>query len=293
MARSIATILALMDAEQAAQTDLSGLNSPSNSAIYKLWKYIVATQMFLQETLWDIFKKELETTISKGAVGSDSWIQDRVLKFQYDSVTPQIVSIQDDFSVGYTTIDTTKQIITRAVAVTAPNRTCIVKVAKSDPPEALSAPELSSLQSYLNNTGDGTYSGRGVGIGNAGVLYSAISLESDKLYLGATIYYNGQYTSVITDAVKEAINTYFANIPFNGIFKLTSLVDYIQAVTGVSDVILNNVAIRPDTDVIADSTYLVQSNTTLIPNYSLTSGYIAEEDTSGYTFDDTLTFIAL
>ena len=56
MARSIATILALLDAEQAAQTGLSGLNSVSNSAIYKLWKYIVAAQMFLQETLWDIFK---------------------------------------------------------------------------------------------------------------------------------------------------------------------------------------------------------------------------------------------
>ena len=49
MARSIDTIIADMDAEQAAQTGLSGLNSVSNSAIYTLWKYIVAAQMYLQE----------------------------------------------------------------------------------------------------------------------------------------------------------------------------------------------------------------------------------------------------
>ncbi len=70
MARSINTIVALLDAEQANQTALSGLNSPSNSAIYTLFKYIVATQMYLQETLWDIFKADLEAKIKTAAVGS-------------------------------------------------------------------------------------------------------------------------------------------------------------------------------------------------------------------------------
>lgn len=292
MARSIATIKAAMDAEQTAQSGLSGLNSPSNSSIYNLWKYIVAVQMFLQETLWDIFKTELETIVSKAAIGSDAWLQDRVLQFQYDSVTPQIVSIQSDFSVNYSTIDTTKRIITRCAVKTTASRTVTVKVAKNDPPEALSVSELSALQSYLNNTGDGTYANSGVGISFAGVRYLASSLDADKLYLGATIYYNGQYASVISDTVITAINNYLANTPFDGTFKLTSLVDAIQSVSGVTDVILNNVAIRPDTDVIADSTYLVQSNTTIIPTYQLTAGYVVEEDTTNYLFTDTLTFIA-
>lgn len=292
MARSIATIKAALDAEQSSQTGLSGLNSVSNSAIYNLWKYIVAVQMNLQEQLWDIFKKDLETIVDKAPVGSDKWLQDRVIKFQYDSVTPQIVAVQSDFSVGYTTIDTTKQIITRASVKTSASRTVNVKVAKSEPPVALSVSELSALQSYLNNTGDSTYSGRGVGIGFAGVRYIASSLNSDKLYLDASIYYNGQYTSVISDAVIAAINTYLANIPFDGNFKLSTLVDNIQAVTGVSDVVLNNVAIRPNTDVIANSTYLVQNKTTLIPTYQLTAGYVGEEDTVGYLFTDSLLFIA-
>ena len=292
MARSINTIVSLLDAEQANQTALSGLNSPSNSAIYTLWKYIVATQMYLQETLWDIFKADLETISDKAIIGSDKWLQDRVMKFQYDAVTPQVVEVQSDFSVNYTTVDTTKQIITRASVKTSASRTVNVKVAKEEPPVALTVGELASLQSYLNNTGDGTYAGRGVGIGFAGVRYIASSLASDKLYLDATIYYNGQYTNVISDTVIEAINNYLANIPFDGTFKLSALVDNIQAVIGVSDLVLNNVAIRPNTDVIADSTYLVQNKTTIIPTYQLTAGYVEEEDTVGYLFSDTLTFIA-
>lgn len=292
MARSIDTIIAAMDAEQAAQTDLSGLNSTSNSAIYTLWKYIVATQMYLQETLWDLFKKDLETIVDRAPVGSDKWLQDRVLRFQYDAVTPQIVEVLSDYSVDYPTIDTTKRIITRAAVKTTSSRTVTVKVAKEEPPVALSVTELASLQSYLSNTGDSTYAGRGVGIGSAGVRYIASSLDSDKLYLKADIYYNGQYVNVISDTVIAAINTYLAAIPFDGTFKLTSLVDAIQSVTGVTDIVLHDVAIRPDTDVIADSTYLVQSKTTIIPTYQLTAGYVTEEDTVGYLFTDKLTFIA-
>lgn len=292
MARSIQTIIALLDQEQAAQSGLSGLNSTSNSAIYTLWKYIVASQMYLQETLWDLFKKDLETIVDRAPVGSDKWLQDRVLRFQYDATTPQVVEVLSDYSVDYPTIDTTKRIITRASVKTTTNRTVTVKVAKSDPPVALSSLELSSLQSYLSNTGDSTYAGRGVGIGFAGVRYVASSLNSDKLYLKADIYYNGQYANVISDTVIAAINTYLANIPFDGSVKLMALVDAIQSVTGVTDVVLYDVAIRPDTDVIANSTYLVQSKTTIIPVYQLTAGYITEENTAGYLFTDKLTFIA-
>lgn len=278
MARSIATIVALLDAEQASQTDLSSINSPSNAAIYKLWKYIVATQMFLQETLWDIYKAALELTISKAAVGTSAWLQDRVMKFQYDSVTPQVLEVDSDFAVNYTTVDETKRIITRCAVNRTAQRTVLVKVAKSDPPVALSAPELSSLEGYLDD------------ICFAGVNYVATSLTSDKLYLAANIYYDGQYSATISDAVIDAVNAYLAALPFDGKVKLTALVDAIQSVTGVNDVVLEDVAIRADATAFADKTYLVQTNTTLIPLYQLHAGYIVEETTAGSTFTDTLTF---
>lgn len=278
MARSIQTILAAMDAEQAAQTDLSSLNSTSNSAIYTLWKYIVAAQMFLQETLWDIYKKDLETIISKAAVGTAAWLQDKVLKFQYDSITPQNVVVDSNFAINYPTIDTTKQIITRCAVNRTSQRTVLVKVAKSEPPVALSSLELSSLAGYLDD------------ISFAGVNYIVTSLNSDKLYLKANIYYDGQYAATISDAVITAINTYLEALPFDGKVRLLSIVDAIQSVIGVNDVVLEDVAIRADLTAFIDKTYLVQNKTTLIPLYQLYAGYIIGETTSGNTFTDTLTF---
>ena len=278
MARSIATIIALMDAEQAAQTSLSSLNSPSQSGIYTLWKYIVATQMFLQETLWDIYKAALELIVSKAAVGTSAWLQDRVLKFQYDAVTPQVLDVLSDFSVNYTTIDATKRIITRCAINRTIQRTVLVKVAKNDPPEALSAPELSSLTGYLDD------------ICFAGVNYIPTSLDSDKLYLKANIFYDGQYAATISANVIASINNYLANLPFDGKVKLTALVDSIQSVTGVNDVELEDVAIRENLTLFANKTYLVQNKTSLMPSYQLYAGYVVEENEPANTFTDKLTF---
>jgi len=280
MARSIATIQATMDAEQALQTDLTTLNSPSQTAIYRLWKFITSTIINYLEQLWDIYKAELETQISAAAVGSNAWLQSKVMKFQYSASTPQVLAVDSNFAINYPTIDTTLQIITRCSVTTTSQRVCLVKVAKSDPPVALSAPELSSLSGFLSD------------LNFAGVNYVAQSLTSDKIYIDADIYYNGQYASTISANVIDAINAYLAAIPFDGKIKLMSLIDAIQAVTGVTDVVLKNVAIRADATAFANKTYLVQNKTSIIPLYQMYAGYATEETTSGYTFTDTLVFIA-
>lgn len=280
MARSTATIQATMDAEQALQTDLTTLNSPSQTAIYRLWKFITSTIINYLEQLWDIYKAELETQISAAAVGSNAWLQSKVMKFQYSASTPQVLAVDSNFAINYPTIDTTLQIITRCSVTTTSQRVCLVKVAKSDPPVALSAPELSSLSGFLSD------------LNFAGVNYVAQSLTSDKIYIDADIYYNGQYASTISANVITAINAYLASIPFDGKIKLMSLIDAIQAVTGVTDVVLKNVAIRADATAFANKTYLVQNKTSIIPLYQMYAGYATEETTSGYTFTDTLVFIA-
>lgn len=280
MARSIATIQATMDAEQALQTDLTTLDSPSQTAIYRLWKFITSTIINYLEQLWDIYKVELETQISAAAVGSNAWLQSKVMKFQYSASTPQVLAVDSNFAINYPTIDTTLQIITRCSVTTTSQRVCLVKVAKSDPPVALSAPELSSLDGFLSD------------LNFAGVNYVAQSLTSDKIYIDADIYYNGQYASTISANVIDAINAYLAAIPFDGKVKLMSLIDAIQSVTGVTDVVLKNVAIRADATAFANKTYLVQNKTSIIPLYQMYAGYAVEETTSGSTFTDTLVFIA-
>jgi hypothetical protein len=277
MARTIAEIQEEMDAAQALQTGLSGLNSPSQTAIYTLWKYIISAAIWAHETLWDKFKVELETIVDNAPVGTDGWVQSQSLLFQYSATDPQII-VLNDFVPSYPVVDTDLQIITRCSVKTLPNKVVSVKVAKSDPPSALTSTELSSFAGYLDD------------ISFAGVQYNAVSLASDKLYLDAEIFYNGQYSSVISDTVIAAINDYLANIPFDGNVRVSSLYDSIQNVAGVTDVIINDMAIRADATVFANKTYLVQNNTTIYNKYPTFAGYVVEETTATYTFVDKLTF---
>lgn len=289
--RKIADIQAQILAEKAAQSSLSGLTSPSQTAIYNLWAYIVAVAISLTENVVAIFQSEIETTVSKAAVGSDAWLKAKVLLFQYDSVTPQVLTLVD-FVPQYPIINADLRIITRCSVKTIGSKIAVVKVAKSEPPVALSAPQLSSLQSYLTNGGDGTYAGRGVGFGFAGVQINAVSLTSDKLYLKANIYYNGQYSAVIQTTVVTAIENYLKNIDFDGNVKLLSLIDYIQSVPGVIDIKLEDVAMRADATAFGSKTYLVQAFTEIYSTYPTFAGYIVGETTVSNTLNDTITYIA-
>jgi len=277
MSRTIAQIQTEMDAQQALQTGLSGLDSPSQTAIYTLWKYIVSAAIWAHETLWDKFKVELETIVDNAPVGTDGWVQSQSLLFQYSATDPQVI-VLNNFVPSYPVTDTDLQIITRCSVKTLPNKVVSVKVAKSDPPSALTATELSSFKGYLDD------------ISFAGVQYNAISLASDKLYLDAEIFYNGQYSSVISDTVIAAINDYLANIPFDGNVRVSSLYDAIQNVDGVTDVIINDMAIRADATAFGSKTYLVQSNATIYNKYPTFAGYVVEETTASNTFVDKLTF---
>lgn len=279
MARSIATIIKEMDDAQAAETSLSTLNSTSATSIYKLWKSITATVINYLEQLWDLYKVSIETTITNGAVGSGAWLQAQILKFQYSATVPQIVTLIN-FAPNYSVIDPTLRIITRSSVKTMANKTISVKVAKSEPPVALTTTELNSLKGYLSD------------IGFAGTQTNTFSYTSDKLYLQANIYYNGQYASVISATVIAAINDYFSKIPFDGTIKLLTLEDYIQKVAGVTDVVIVNCALRADTTAFTSKTYLVSASTTIYPTYPLFAGYVVGETTASNTLADTLVFIA-
>lgn len=290
MARTTETIQKTIDIEQAAQSSLTDLNSPSQAAIYTLWKFIIASVINQLEQLWDSMIADNEDVIAQAAVPSDRWLQAKVFEFQYDSVTPQIMTINSDFAPEYATVDATKRIITRCSVKTTSNRVVTVKVAKSDPPVALSVGELASLQGYLTQGGDGTLSNPGVGIGFAGVEIIASSLASDKVFLEGTIYYDGQYNSTIQDAVIQAIENYLASIPFDGVIKVIDLTDAIQSVPGVNDILIENFAVRADTTAFNSKTFLIQNFTQAFTGYSLFAGYCVEETTVGETFTDKLTF---
>ena len=152
-------------------------------------------------------------------------------------------------------------------------------MAKSNPPQALTAPQLSSLKGYLDT------------ISFAGVQYNAYSFDPDYLLLGAQIYYDGQYASTISADTLTAFNNYMRNIPFDSFVINSKIEEALLSVNGVTDVVLNNVAIRANTIPIGSATYLIQNNTELVRRAPLFAGYCVNETTSGSTFQDLVQFI--
>jgi hypothetical protein len=293
MARTINEIETKFDEAQAAEAGLAGLNSPSQTAIFTLWKYICSLCQLFLEQLIDFKKVEIEEVVKSAPVGSEPWLQAKVFEFQYDSVVPQVLDLVD-FAPQYNPVDVTKRIISRCSVKTTAYKTVRVLVAKSEPPVALSGAEKTALQAYLTNGGDGTFVNRGRALGFAGVTYLADSFNPDRLYLRGSVYYNGQYSSTIQASVITAINAYMAKLPFvDGSLSLLGISDAIQGALGVSDILMADIAVRADSTSFGSKTYLRQNQLDIITIYPTYAGYIVEEDTVGETFSDQLTFIAL
>ena len=280
MARQISEIQQQMLDNIAGDSVLGSLlTSTSRRAIYRLFTYIVAVAINALEQLIDIFTANVESIAAAAAPATPAWLQSQILKFQYSTTNPQVVQLIN-FAPAYPVVDETLRIITRCSVTTNLSNNVLIKVATGEPPAALDNSQLAALQSYVNE------------IGIAGVIYNVTSEASDKLYVQANVYYQGQYSAVIKANVVAAIGTFLASIPFNGQMKISDLEDAITGVEGVNDVVLVNVKARSNATPFASGSYLVQNQLTIGRLWSTIAGYMVGETTNGQTLNDSLNFIA-
>jgi hypothetical protein len=280
MARTIEQIQASIITEIQSTPELAEANSTSRRAIWRLFAYVQASAILLLEQIIDVFRAENDLKISKAIPATATWLNQKVLEFQYSATNPQIIQLVDLAPI-YPVIDPNLRLITRCSVVTTISNQVNIKVAKSEPPVALTSNELSSLQSYVNN------------IGIVGVNYNCISLNADKLFIDAEVYYDGQYSTVISGTVLNAINQFLASLSFNGVLKISDIELAIRNVVGVSDVLIKNIKMRSDSTAFADGTFLVQNKTVVSRVFPTISGYIVGENGSGLDFANNITFIAL
>lgn len=277
MARTVAQIKqSMLDAKNADPT-LSTLTSTSQTAKWNLYYFIVASCIAIFEQLQDIFKTELETIASTAAPSTPQWTRNKVLKFQTGDVAELNTST---YVIEYPTINTANQILTRCAVITAPNRTVLIKVAKGNPPTPVSVGELAELQSYVET------------FNPAGIAFTLINDNSDKMEVAATIYYNGQYSAVISTNVVAALNSYMANLPFNGVISTQAVVDAMQAVEGVISVSLARILVRKHTVAYGTGVtlYSLLGGVDVV-QYQTIAGYVVQETTASHTFADTLSYI--
>lgn len=230
----VGEIYQIINGEVASDADLSSLNSPSKSAIYNLWMYVFAAICWVQEKVFEDNKNEVQAIVENAIPGTDKWLAVEVGKWQNGDT---LVFDVESAKYSYPIIDPAKRIIKR-VAVVSNGGLTTVKVAKEDGngnPLPLSTPELTAFKSYVNE------------IQWAGSNVTVVSLASDKLKLPIDVFYDGQIpVSAMQSLVEQAINSYLANLDFNGTLFETKLMDSIQVVEGVRDVVFRGLEARPN-----------------------------------------------
>lgn len=244
--------------------------------------FTVATCQALLEQLQDLFQQTIENIAAKAPAASAPWVQDKMFKFQYSATDPQIIALIDTVPT-YPVVDESLRIITACSVTSSVSNETQVKVARQTPFVALSGPMISAAQGYINI------------IGIVGINYVVISLESDKMYIEADIYYQGQYAAVIQANVIAAIEAWFVDRAvnnFNGAVDMADLEGVINGVIGVNDVVLKNVRGRADTDLFSAGLDFILGTQVLQRKWQTVAGYIGQEDTATKTFADTLNFIA-
>jgi hypothetical protein len=268
MARTIATIEAALDA-----SITGAITSPSASsyAEWKLWRSIFAKAIWAFECILDLFRAEIENTISTKQPGSFDWYYEKVLAFQ--GVTDDLGTCQGDNLVvkdgivKYETIDVTRRIVTSA-SLRAGSGVLAVKVAKDSDTEgmyqALTESEQLALGLYLDN------------IKYPGTAINVISMDADLVKYSFQIVYDPIYTTeTVQTNVKAALETYRASLGFGDTVYANKMIQAIMNATGVVSVKITSLQGY-------DSVSLAWKTIDIV--YTLVSGYFNYDKASALTF---------
>ena len=270
MARTIPEIQAAIAAARAVRPELAELTSPSATATYRLLEYVVAVAQWALETLWDRFQADVNDLVAKAPVGTPAWYADRARHFQQNDT----LAVMDNV-IGYPAGSTGALVIARAAAKeNKQSGKLLIKVAANGPTAgtlaALDASTLTQVRGYFDR------------IQFAGTKIEVVSREADRLQLTGQVYYDPLLNvPSLQAAVRLALASYLAQLDFAGQVYVAKLEDAVQAVPGVRDVLLSQVAAR-----------VGQAAPTVFARlYETAAGYIVEEDLPSLTFLDTLQFV--
>ena len=222
---------ALLPASDSASNLLSDLTSDSKVAIWRLWAYTMAVAIWTHEELWGLFKIEVELLVSQVPTGTPRWYQERVFDFQFGD---DLVYLDGKYQ--YVEIDEAAKVVKRCAIEERSDGVVLIKTAKeeSNIVVPLSTPEIDALRSYLQK------------VKFAGTRLAVISFDADQLNIQYNIYYDPIIPLSEAQAnVQTAVDTYFANLPFNGKVSVTKLTDAVQLAGGVIDPIFVSASATP------------------------------------------------
>ncbi len=228
MNRTLKEIRAELDERAAQEPALQELNSPSQTRVFNVLADIFAFASWTLEQMFRYFLTILRDMLRIPAHNA-RWYQRQALKYQHGH---ELVWLEDQMRFDYIIQDLDAQIIAHSAATEVPGGVFIKVVKKSgDNLQPLTEEEYMGFNAYIDRVKD------------SGVRFTTRSWLPDDLFINYNIYYDPLVLSgsgkLLSDnskePVKEAIQTYIHNLPFNSTFRISKLEDVIQQVPGVVD----------------------------------------------------------
>jgi len=213
------------------QNELSGLDSTSNVAIYRLWAYVVAFVIWLQYEFFTGFKGDVNQLIREQKQYSLLWFREKALLYRHGEDLPEYSDVYEN-DPGDETDTPVKQ--AAVIELELQNRKHLfIKVASEVDNAFVEVSEAVKL-------GLEQYFGR---IKPAGTKIIIFTAPADELKLVIRFFYNpllldssGSRIDGTDDVpVQNAIRNFIKNLPFNGEFRLSALVDGLQNLDGCSN----------------------------------------------------------
>jgi hypothetical protein len=280
MARTINEIKLDLLAKVAADATLGPLlTSTSNVAIFNLWCYIWAVCSWTLETLFDIFKTEVDYTIAQDKTHRPQWYVNKAKQFQYGFNLVPDQDYYDNTGIADDVVAASKIVAYAAIVEEPAIRMKVAKLNGNDL-APLTVPELAAFTPYVKRFKD-------AGVKLHGQLPASpptiTSTAPDKLRLVVRAKINalvldntgarrdGNSATPLLDGVKS----YIKNLEFNGVFSVQKLVDKMQAVDGIDDLKIDGIEKKYgslnfttiDIDFVPDSGYLVIDDIDFVPTY--------------------------
>lgn len=224
-AKAAAVSLNALEVLTTSEQTLNDATSTSKVSTWRLWVWIIAFAIWLLE-------KIVSTNAQNSRPHTIRWYREQCFAF-LDGLELQWIDGQFIYNaIGVADIEDRK-IIDRCAVIESNDGELVVKIAKDNAGslEPLSAPELIRFDNYLNLIKD------------AGNRMRIINTEADKLRMTLNIYVDvsiidlatGKLLNVDGDVypVQDAVNSYLANLEFNGAFFKEYLKDTLKNADGV------------------------------------------------------------
>jgi hypothetical protein len=224
---------------------VTDIRSGSKVATWRILVAAISYVISLHEGIMERIKKETDSKIRNQPYGQLPWYS-RIAKAYRSGYSLQFIdneyrytdTAQQDTGVGAANIVKRASAVDRGGAI----RVKVADVDNNGVPYPLTQSQKQGVKEYINN------------LHPAGVNFKVISLPPDKLELWMEVVYDptviDQNGKLINDPQKEpvrdAVNFYIRNLPFDAMFNLTDMMNEVEKAKGVIDPRLHRARAQAD-----------------------------------------------